>query len=1057
MTQKQKILLAFILPTCVALLAIAFFLERSHRQLAIERWAVEHKSHVSSIAHALQGEIDNTRKLLAYTGQLTEFSQLSAVDRIDHTLNGIPPELEAAKRQVLDALLTQAPALSTVFLLLPNGDHYLSHPYTVQQSLKKFNLADRAYFQQARQTKAATISDGLIGADGKIAVVVDIPLLDNHGEIYAHLGGVALLANFSALLEKSRITPFDVGLLTDHQGKLIAHSDPTHIGPEGLFFRHEHPLLKDDPQAGGDAVNFLRWTDKSGVEWLSFTQRLNGGWNLLLQRKLSSVTKEYAGTVRQSVLLVGLILLLTSSIGLAVAFVIARRWEMAGLALAQAHNELESRVAERTAALATSEAEVIRSRDFYISVLESFPALIWRTGLDTQGDYFNRTWLEFTGRTLAQELNEGWTEGVHPDDRQAYRDIYLSSFRQRQAFAREYRQRRHDGVYRWLLDIGRPFHDINGQFVGYLGACIDVSERHEAAEQLRLVASVFSHAREGIIITDAQSRIIDVNDAFSVATGYSREEALGRNPNFLRSTRQSDEFFATLWTTLKAHGFWQGELWNRKKNGDTFAELLTISAVHDSQGHINHYVGIFADITLQKEHEARLEKLAHYDPLTELPNRTLLGDRLHMSIAQAQRNKHQLAVCMLDLDGFKQVNDKFGHAAGDQLLIDCAHRMRSELRQTDTLARLGGDEFIILINELNSYDECTEVINRIIHSASLPYQLGNDIAEVSASIGITIYPDDGADPDLLLRHADQAMYIAKLNGGNRYFMFDPLKDIAARAERTALDRLQQALQAKEFELHFQPKVDMRLGAVIGAEALIRWHHPERGMILPGEFLPLIEDSHFAITLGEWVIGEALTQLNRWHEQGLELTIGINIAPNHLQQPDFAQNLARLLAPYPDLPSRLIELEILETDALHDMHHAAEVITTCQRMGISFALDDFGTGYSSLLYLKHLPADTLKIDQSFVRNMLHDPEDLAIVKGVIGLAEAFNRKVVAEGVETLAHGDALLHAGCQLAQGYGIARPMPAAELASWIAHWQAPASWTHSTPSITAEADDSRC
>ncbi|PKO93235.1 MAG: GGDEF domain-containing protein [Betaproteobacteria bacterium HGW-Betaproteobacteria-10] len=1040
MTQRQKILLAFILPALIALLSIAVFLEKSHRQLAIERWSSEQKSHVSSIADALQSEITQAENLLAYTAQLDEFLALIAVDRINRQLNGIPPDLETGKRHALAALLAQSPALSTVFLLLPNGDHYLSHPYAVQQSLKKYNLADRPYFQRATKSKKATISDSVIGADGKLAVIIDIPLLDPQGEIYAHLGGVVLLENLSTLIATARITPFDEGMLLDRQGKLIAHSDPGQIGPEGSFYSLKHPLLRAHRETS-DAVSFQRWTDESGVEWLGFSQNIEDGWTLLLQRRLSSVAGEYAGAVRETVFLVGVILLITSGIGLAMAFFASRRWEIADQALAQVHDELESRVVDRTRELAASQVEIVRSRDFYLSVLEDFPALIWRAGLDAKCDYFNRTWLEFTGRTREQESGDGWTEGVHPDDLQQCLETYLGAFKNRQPFAMEYRLRRHDGEYRWLLDMGQPFHDINGQFIGYLGTCFDVSERHEAAEKLQLVASVFSHAREGIIITDAQSRIIDVNEAFSTTTGYSRAEALGKNPSFLRSARQKKDFYNALWRALNTNGYWQGELWNRRKNGEIFAELLTISAVKNSQGEVNHYVGIFADITQQKENEARLEKLAHYDPLTGLPNRTLLGDRLYMSIALAQRNKHQLAVCMLDLDGFKHVNDTLGHAAGDQLLIDFAQRMRNELRQTDTLARLGGDEFIFLINELKSFDECFEIIHRIIRSASQPYLLGDEVAEVSASIGITLYPDDGADPDLLLRHADQAMYIAKLNGGNRYFMFDPLKDIAARAERTALDRLQQALDAGEFEMHYQPKVDMQRGCVIGAEALIRWRHPERGLILPGEFLPLTEDTDFAITLSEWVIGEAIRQLNTWHQQGIELTIGINIAPRHLQQPDFAEGLARLLAPYPDLPTRLIELEILETAALHDMTHAAEVIAACQRMGIAFALDDFGTGYSSLLYLKHLPADTLKIDQSFIRNMLHDPENMAIVKGVIGLAEAFNRKVIAEGVETLAHGDALLSIGCTQAQGYGIARPMPAADLAGWISRWQAPAHW----------------
>lgn len=784
MTQKQKVLLAFILPAIVALFTIAILLERSHRQLAIERWSFEHKALVRSIAQAMQSRLDEAQRLLEYTAQLDEFAALEAVDRSTPALRGIPPHLEARKRLALGALIAKTDAISIAFLLLPNGDHYLSHPYDVQQSLKKYNLADRSYFQEAARSKKPAISDSLIGADGKLAVVVDVPLLDADGEIYAHLGAVVLLQNLATLVEAERIAPFDLGLLTDRQGKLIAHTDPEQIGPEGQFFRYEHPLLQDEA-ASSKAVRFLRWRDRENIEWLSFSQRLDTGWNLLLQRRLDNVVAEYSGAVHQSVTLVGLILLMTGGIGLTMAVVVTRRWEAADSELQAARDQLERRVTERTLALAASEASLARSRDFYLSVLENFPALIWRAGLDSHCDYFNRTWLDFTGRSLAEEQGDGWMTGIHPEDRQRCVANYQDSFARRQPFAMEYRLRRHDGIYCWVLDIGRPFIDFNGEFIGYLGACFDVSERHEAAEQLRLVASVFSHAREGIMITDAQSNIIDVNEAFSQITGYARHEVVGKTPNLLKSPVQSSEFYATMWGEIQAHGYWQGEIWNRRKNGQSYAELLTISAVCDNAGRTTNYVGIFADITLQKEHEFRLEQMAHYDPLTELPNRTLLSDRLRMSIAQAQRSQRQLAVCLLDLDGFKQVNDRLGHAAGDQLLIEFAERMRSELRQTDTLARLGGDEFVILINELSGNEECHEAMCRIIQRASLPYQLGNDIAHISTSIGITIYPDDNADPDQLLRHADQAMYIAKQSGGNRYVMFDAQQDFSGSAKHNA--------------------------------------------------------------------------------------------------------------------------------------------------------------------------------------------------------------------------------------------------------------------------------
>ena len=564
MTQKQKVLLAFILPAIVALLTIAVSLDKSHRQLAIERWSVEHKALVRSLASALQSQINDARALLEYTAQLEEFSSLEAVDRISPEWHGIHPALEPKKRRTLDALLNKSHAISVVFITLPNGDHYLAHPYSVQQSVTRRNIADRSYFQEARRTKQTSISDHLIGADGKPAIVVDTPLLDRHGQIYAHLGAVVLLENLSALIDPARIMPFDTGVLTDRRGNLIAHSNISLVGQESPQIRAAHPLLKASTETAQE-VRFLRWTDSAGVEWLSFSETLETGWTLLLERRLDSVIAEHAGAVRQSTLLVGLILLMSGGLGLAMTFVVTRRWEKADMALAQAHIELESRVAERTAELAVSEARVAQSRDFYLSVLENFPALVWRSGLDAKCDYFNRTWLEFTGRSLAQEAGEGWSEGVHPDDLKRCLDTYLSNFQLRQPFAMEYRLRRHDGVYRWIVDIGRPFHDFNGEFIGYLGACFDVSERHAAAEQLQLVASVFSHAREGIIITDAATCIIDVNQAFTDITGYSRDEVIGCQPNLLKATLQDEVFFSGMWRELNAHGYWQGEIWNRKK------------------------------------------------------------------------------------------------------------------------------------------------------------------------------------------------------------------------------------------------------------------------------------------------------------------------------------------------------------------------------------------------------------------------------------------------------------------------------------------------------------
>jgi diguanylate cyclase (GGDEF)-like protein len=438
---------------------------------------------------------------------------------------------------------------------------------------------------------------------------------------------------------------------------------------------------------------------------------------------------------------------------------------------------------------------------------------------------------------------------------------------------------------------------------------------------------------------------------------------------------------------------------------------------------------------------SQLKRAAHYDALTGLPNRVLLADRLQQAMNNSLRRNQSLAVAYLDLDGFKVVNDKHGHNVGDQLLIAIAQRMSEALRDGDTLARIGGDEFVAVFVDLERTQDCEPILERLLHACVEPVQIGNAALQISASIGVTVYPQDGADSEQLMRHADQAMYQAKQAGKNRYLLFDVAHYVAIKKQHESLDDIRQALERREFVLYYQPKVNMKTGQVFGAEALIRWQHPERGLLPPAAFLPIIEDHEISVQLGEWVIETALTQLSLWHDAGLDITVSVNISARQLQQSDFAARLFEQLAAHPAVPHHRLELEILETSALEDIAQISSIMHACQGVGVRFALDDFGTGYSSLTYLKRLPAELLKIDQSFVRDMLEDPDDLAIIKGVIGLAAAFHRQVIAEGVETIAHGVSLLSLGCELAQGYGIARPMPADELLHWVATWRPDASW----------------
>ena len=575
----------------------------------------------------------------------------------------------------------------------------------------------------------------------------------------------------------------------------------------------------------------------------------------------------------------------------------------------------------------------------------------------------------------------------------------------------------------------------------------EISKRKQVEEGQRMAASVFASTQEGIVITDAERYIIDSNPAFTTITGYSRDEILGQKPSLLKSGLHDARFYDAMWQAIKQQGYWRGEVWNRKKGGEIFAEWLTISAVADQQGQITHYIGTSSDITQLKEQERKLQLIAHYDPLTGVPNRILLADRMHLAFAQTKRDNCLMAVGYLDLDGFKPVNDRLGHEAGDQLLIEVALRIKNALREGDTIARLGGDEFVFLLLGLDKVEDCEITLHRLLEVISEPVALRNQTVSVSASIGISIYPEDNTDPDTLLRHADQAMYQAKQQGKNCFHIYNLELDRQLHAHREAVNRVDQALENDEFELFFQPKVDMQQGVVFGAEALIRWRHPERGLIMPGDFLPLLENHDVATRLDTWVIDKALQHMDSWQSQGLQLQISVNVTARSLQTDDFVLQLYYAFERYPATHPTNFELEILETQALSDLSLTSQVIKDCQALGVQFALDDFGTGYSSLSYLRHLSAETLKIDQTFVRDMLEDEDDLAIVQGVIGLAESFRRQVIAEGVESIEHGIALLHMGCYHAQGYGIAKPMPASDLAAWVQAWQAPKEWKLPHPS----------
>lgn len=604
---------------------------------------------------------------------------------------------------------------------------------------------------------------------------------------------------------------------------------------------------------------------------------------------------------------------------------------------------------------------------------------------------------------------------------------------------------------RVLLDTTRtPMRMADGRLIGVLGIGHDITAMRQTEQSLKereqYQRALLDNFPFMVWLKDTESRFLAVNQAFADTAGVaSTENLIGKTDIDIFPIEDAVRYRADDREVLDSGTSKIVEEPIVSNGRVTWAETYKSAVVLD--GKTIGTVGFARDITERRQYQQQLEHIAHYDSLTDLPNRVLLADRLHQAMLHAQRHDRLIVVAYIDLDGFKAINDQYGHDTGDQLLTNLADHMKRALREGDTLARLGGDEFVAILGDLTNVESTAPLLTRLLAAASEVFLKDGQALRVTASLGITFYPQaEPVDADQLLRQADQAMYQAKLTGKNRYHIFDVEQDRSVRGHHESLERIRQALDEREFVLYYQPKVNMRTGDVIGVEALIRWQHPARGMLPPGDFLPLIANHSIAIELGEWVLETAMTQIENWKAASLSLPISVNIDAIQLQHSDFVERLRARMEAHPGLAAGDLELEVLETSALVDFVHVTEVIRACAEMGVGFALDDFGTGYSSLTYLKRLPASLLKIDRSFVRDMLDDPDNLAILQGVLGLATAFQRRAIAEGVENIEHGQMLLQLGCELGQGYAIARPMPAEEIPACLAHWQPDASWCSQTP-----------
>lgn len=662
----------------------------------------------------------------------------------------------------------------------------------------------------------------------------------------------------------------------------------------------------------------------------------------------------------------------------------------------------------------------------------------WNRALDKF--YFSSQWKAIIGYKDSELENkfETWESRVHPEDIDRTLKLLQEHVDGKsEKYINEHRVKCKDGSYKWILTRGISMErDDKGKTIKMIGTHTDTTEHKNIQERLELSASVFTYAKEGIILTDKHNKIIDVNDSFSQISGFEKSEVIKQNPSILNSGRHDKLFYKYMWDSLTLQGYWHGEIWNRRKDGEIYPELLTISTILDENEEVKNYVAIFSDISSQKRYQQRLEFLAHNDPLTKLPNRVLFSDRLNQAIVKSVRNSKKIAIIYIDLDGFKEVNDTYGHDVGDELLVKISAQMNQVLRQSDTLARLGGDEFVLVLNDLDETKDSIHTIQRVLSVTSSKYEINQQSLQVSASAGVTFYPQNTQiDADHLIRQADQAMYKAKVLGKNRYHIFDEKEDKDVREYYQEVENIKKAMENDEFQLYYQPKVCIKTGTVVGLEALIRWVHPEKGLMLPFKFLPIIENHEFSIELGEWVIRTALEEIRALKKQGHCIPISVNVSAYQIQDIKFTSRLEVILKSFPDINPKDLEIEIVETSMLEDLDDTANVIKRCKNAGVTMALDDFGTGYSSLAYLRSLDIDTVKIDKSFIMDILNSHEDETIVEGIILLSKSFDRKVIAEGVEIKEHLNVLKKLGCNYAQGFYIAKPMPQAEVIPWLESW----------------------
>jgi diguanylate cyclase (GGDEF)-like protein/PAS domain S-box-containing protein len=675
------------------------------------------------------------------------------------------------------------------------------------------------------------------------------------------------------------------------------------------------------------------------------------------------------------------------------------------------------------------ETALYQKEGYQRALIDNFPFMVWLKDIDCNYLAVNKVLAKAFGESDPDRIigkndfdysSQEMAENYQRDDRS------VLTLNERKIVEEEYIN--HLGRQKWIETFIAPVIDDKGVMLGTVGFAQDISGRKKNEIDTRIAAIAFE-VQEGMTVTDVEGTILRVNHAFTRITGYTAEEAIGKNPRILKSDQHNSNFYETLWESINNTGAWNGEIWNRRKNGEVYPEHLSITAVKNSEGLTTNYVAMFADITLTKKAEDEIKQLAFYDPLTGLPNRRLLQERLKPALASSHHSSRKGALLFIDLDNFKILNDTQGHDMGDLLLQQVAKRLESSVREGDTVARLGGDEFVVMLEDLSeqAMDAAaqTEVIgNKILHALNAPYQLATHDYHSTPSIGATLFIGHEQSIDDLLKQADIAMYQAKDSGRNTMRFFDPQMQASINARVKLESELNVALLENQFQLYYQAQVHLNQ-QIIGAEVLIRWQHPLRGLISPADFIPLAEETYLIVSIGLWVLEMACIQLKKWeeNEHTQHLQLAVNVSAHQFYQADFVERVSEVLTQSAINPARL-KLELTESLVLKNIDDTINKMHKLKKIGVHFSMDDFGTGYSSLSSLKKLPLDQLKIDQSFIRDIANDPDDAVIVQTIIAMANKLDMEVIAEGVETEAQRGFLEQNNCPLFQGYLFSKPLP---------------------------------